>query len=114
MILWLLLACGPKEPPPPVAAAPVEARLSAPARSAYLQGQVAWARGDLPEAERLFRRAVVFDGVSAEPRLALAGVLLDSGRPEEARALIAAVLERAPEDPEALALMGRLPSAPPP
>lgn len=108
MIFWLLFACAPKELPPPVAAAPVEARLSAPARSAYLQGEVALARGDLPEAERLFRRAVVFDGVSAEPRVALAEVLLDSGRPDEARVLIEAVLLRYPEDPGALVLMGRL------
>lgn len=104
-----MLACSHPAPPVVAAAPPPEARLSAPARSAYLQGEVALARGDLSEAERLFRRAVVFDGASAAPRLALAGVLIDAGKVEEARAVIDEVLARDPADPGALALQERIP-----
>ncbi|MCB9763748.1 MAG: tetratricopeptide repeat protein [Alphaproteobacteria bacterium] len=102
--LLLLLSCAPKPPPPPPApAAPPEPQLSYAARSAYLQARVAWDRGAPDEAERLLRRAVLFDPQSAWLRGELALLYVELDRPEDALEAADRALALDPEDPRAMA-----------
>src|SRR5262245_48391468 len=69
-------------------------------------GNLAQARGEIPQSLDLFRRAVASDPVNAQARAFLAGSLSVSGKQKEARAEYARVIELNPSAPNSHAGVG--------
>jgi TolB-like protein/tetratricopeptide (TPR) repeat protein len=69
-------------------------------------GNLAQARGEIPQSLDLFRRAVSSDPVNAQARAFFAACLSGSGRQEEARAEYAREIELNPSAPNSYAGMG--------
>ncbi len=65
---------------------PAPTRLPGPATDAYVAGRLAEARFDRATAQLEFQRALTLDGRMIDARIALAGLLFDQGRADEARA----------------------------
>jgi hypothetical protein len=60
------------------------------------------------DAESSFRRALALFPEFADAQLRLASILAAAGRPDEARAILTALLERKPDDPGAAGLLKRI------
>jgi protein O-GlcNAc transferase len=76
--------------------------------SLIAQAQAAQAAGQLAEAERLYRAALVRDARQPAVLYALAGVLEDAKRPEAAIAALQEALRYAPDHPQTLQYLGIL------
>jgi tetratricopeptide (TPR) repeat protein len=76
----------------------VEGRLAASSEGLLVQGRVLQAQGDRTGAEAVFRRYAAREPKSAEGYYRLGRLLLDAGRPIEARAALTAGRQAVPED----------------
>ena len=77
----------------------------------YMLGLSAWKAGDLGRAETAFVRSIELDGKNVKSRLNLTRVLLDAGRPRDAREHVTQALAIDTTSGEAYRLLGRVRAA---
>ncbi len=115
LLLGLTLGCGgvPRHLPAPPPAQDGTREAAGPvtnpqALAAYLEGELALARGEGEAAAVAFGRAARFDTGSAAPKLGEALAFEDLGRFADARLAVEAALEREGDCAPCLALLTRL------
>jgi Tfp pilus assembly protein PilF len=77
----------------------------------YMLGLSAWKSGDLPRAESAFVRSLELDAKHVKSLLNLSRVLLDAGRPRDARERVTAALAIDSTSGEGYRLLGRVRAA---
>jgi tetratricopeptide (TPR) repeat protein len=77
----------------------------------YMLGLSAWKSGDLPRAESAFVRSLELDAGHVKSLLNLSRVLLDAGRPRDARERVTAALALDSTSGEGYRLLGRVRAA---